>query len=74
MISEQNSRHFLNQWESKPKAILFSSHAFFSALGAMQLHLFASNSDWLVVLFTSIAIGQSNYFGFGFTTLNWKQL
>ena len=22
--------------------------------------------------FTSVAIGQSNYFGFGFTTLNWK--
>ena len=37
-----------------------------------QLHVFASNSDWLVVLFTSVAIGQSNYFGFGFTTLNWK--
>ena len=32
------------------------------------------NSDWLVVLFTSVAIGQSNYFGFGFTTLNWKPL
>ena len=35
-----------------------------------QLHVFASNSDWLVVLFTSVAIGQSSYFGFGFTTLN----
>ena len=35
-----------------------------------------SNSNWLVVLFTSVAIiiGQSNYFGFGFTTLNWKLL
>ena len=30
--------------------------------------------DWLVVLFTSVATGQSNYFGFGFTTLNWKPL
>ena len=36
--------------------------------------VFASNSDWLVVLFTSVAIGQSNYFGFGVTTLNWKPL
>ena len=28
---------------------------------------------WLdVVLFTSVVIGQSNYFGFGFTTLDWK--
>ena len=26
------------------------------------------------MLFTFIAIGQSNYFGFGFTTLNWKPL
>ena len=34
----------------------------------------SSNSDWLVVLFTSVAIGQSNYFSFDFTTLNWKLL
>ena len=27
-----------------------------------------SNSDWLVVLFTSVVIGQSNYFGFGSMT------
>ena len=42
----------------------------FPALAWRQLHVFASNSDWLVVLFTSVVIGQSNYFGFGFTTLN----
>ena len=51
---------------------VFSPHAFSRAL--CQLHVFASNSDWLVVLFTSVAIGQSNYFGFGLTTLNWKPL
>ena len=39
-----------------------------------QFHIFASNSDWLVVSFTSVAIRQSNYFGFGFTTLSWKPL
>ena len=44
------------------------SHAFSSAW--RQLRVFVSNSDWLVVLFTSVANGQSNYFGFGFTTLN----
>ena len=60
-----NSRHFLNQWESKPKPIVFSPHAFSRAW--RQLHVFASSSDWFVVLFTSVAIGQSNYFGFGFT-------
>ena len=43
-------------------------HAFSRAW--RQLHVFASNSDWIVVLFASVAIGQSNYFGFGFTTLN----
>ena len=47
---------------------MFWPHAFSCAW--RQLHVFASNSDWLVVLFTSVAIGQSNYFGFGFTTLN----
>ena len=26
------------------------------------------------MLFTSVAIGQRNYFGFGFTTLNWNPL
>ena len=37
------------------------------------LHVFASGSDWLVVLFASACVaiaGQSNYFGFGFTTIN----
>ena len=51
---------------------MFSPHAFSRAW--RQLHVFASNSDWLVVLFTSVAIGQTNYFGFGFTTLNRKPL
>ena len=58
--------------ESKPKPIVFWPHAFSRAW--RQLHVFASNSDWLVVLFTSVAIGQSNYVGFGFATLNWKPL
>ena len=52
---------------------MFLLHAFSHAW--RQLHVFSSNSDWLVVLFTSVAIGQGNYFGFGFTTLNyWKLL
>ena len=46
-------------------------HTRFPALWR-QLHVFASNSDWLVVLFPSVVIGQSNYFGFGFTTRNCK--
>ena len=35
-----------------------------------KLHVFASSSDWLIMLFTSVVIGQKNYFGFGFITLN----
>ena len=62
----------LNQWESKLNPIVFSPHAFSRTW--CRLHVFASNSDWLVTLFTSIAIGQSNYAGFGFTTLIWKPL
>ena len=38
-----------------------------------QLHVFASNSNWFTALL-SVAIGQSNNFGFGFTTINWKPL
>ena len=48
------------EWESKPKPIVFSLHAFSHAW--RKLHVFASNSDWLVVFFTSVAIDQSNYF------------
>ena len=36
---------------------------------ALAVHAFASNSDWFIALFTCAVIGQSNYFGFGFTTL-----
>ena len=35
-----------------------------------RLHVFASSSDWFIELFTTVVIGQSNYFGFGFATLN----
>ena len=53
----------LNQWESKPNPIVFWPHAFSRAW--RQVHVFASNSDLLFVLFTSVAIGRSNFFGFG---------
>ena len=33
-----------------------------------RLHVFALNSDWFIALFAPVVIGQSNYFGFGFTT------
>ena len=42
------------------------SHAFSRAWHGR--HVFASSSDWFIGLFTTVVIGQSNYFGFGFTT------
>ena len=35
-------------------------------------HVFASNCDWFIVLFMSVVIGQSKFFGFVFTRLNLK--
>ena len=32
------------------------------------------NSDWFIALFAPVMIGQSNYFGFGIKTFNWKPL
>ena len=34
-----------------------------------RLHVFASSFDWFTGLSVSFVIGQSDYFGFGFTTL-----
>ena len=34
--------------------------------------VFALNSDWFIVLFASAVIGRSNYFSFGFSTLDLK--
>ena len=62
---------FLNQWEAKPKPTVICSHAFSRAW--RQLHVFASNSDWFIVLLTYAVIGQSKTFAFGFTTLKRKQ-
>ena len=54
--------------EANPKPVVTRPHAFSRAW--RRLHAFASNSDWFVTLFLSVVTGQSNYFGFGFTTLN----
>ena len=48
----------------------------FPTLGAgLVPATFASSSDWFIGLSASVVIyRQSNYFSFGFTTLNWKTL
>ena len=58
---------FLDQSEVKPKPIVIYSHAFSRAWHGR--HVFALSSDWFIGLFTTVVIDQSNYFGFGFTTL-----
>ena len=61
------SCHFFNQSEVKLKPIVTFSHAFSRAWH--QLPVFASSFDWFIRLLC-IVIGQSDYFGFGFTTLS----
>ena len=41
---------------------------------APPFHPITSSFDWFNVLSVSYVIGQSNYFGFGFTTLRRKPL
>ena len=72
VIGCQNSRHFLNQWEANPKPIVPRSHVFSRAWH--RLPVFASSSDWFILLFPSVMIGRSNYFAFDFATLNLKPL
>ena len=49
-------------WKTKPKLIVTGSQAFSRAW--CQLHVFALKSDWLIELFASAVIGQSNSLGF----------
>ena len=71
-IGLKDSRHLSIQSEVKPKPIVTRSHAFSRAL--RQPHVITSSFDWFNVLSVSYVIGQSNYFGFGFTTLKRKPL
>ena len=67
VIGSKFSRHFFNQSEVKRKPIVARA-ATFSRAG--RLRVITSSSDWFTGLSPSILIGQSNYFGFGFTTLD----
>ena len=67
LIGSKNSRHFLNQSDAKLKPIVTWSHAFSRAWS--RLRVFASSSDWFLVLFSCVLIGQSDHFSFGFTTI-----
>ena len=65
VIGLKNSRHFLNQSQVKPNPT--HAHTFPSALRRLQA--FALSFDWFTRLSVSFVIGQSGYFGFGFTIL-----
>ena len=66
------TRHFFNQSEVKPKPIVARACTFSRAL--CRLRVITSSFDWFTGLSPSFLIGQSNYFGFGFTTLDWNSL
>ena len=66
------SRHFFNQSEVKPKLIVARGCTFYRAL--CRLRVIISSFDWFTGLSPFFLIGQSNYFGFGFTTLDWNSL
>ena len=72
MIGSKFSRHFFNQSEVKPKPIVTRACTFSRAL--CRLRVITSSFDWFTGLSLSFLIGQSNYFGFGFTTLDWNSL
>ena len=67
VIGSTFSRHFFNQSKVKPKPIVARAGTFSRAL--CRLRVITSSFDWFTGLSPSFLIGQSNYFGFGFTTL-----
>ena len=67
MVGSKFLSHFFNQSEVKPKPIVARACTFSRAL--CQLRVITSSFDWFTGLSPSFLIGQSNYFGFGFMTL-----
>ena len=53
---------------SKTKPDHSLPHTF--SFASRQLHVFTMSFAWFIGLPVSFVIGQSDYFGFGFTTLN----
>ena len=72
VIGLKDSRQVFNQREAKPKPIAPCTHDF--SRTSSKLQVIARNCDWLIALFVPVVIGQSNCFGFGFSTVIWKPL
>jgi len=71
-IGLTNSHNFVLRSQVTPKPIATCLHIFSHAL--CQLRVFAFSFDWFTGWPVSFVIGQSDYFGFGFMTLNQKPL
>ena len=71
-LKDLELRQFFNQWEAKPKPIAPCTRDFSRA--SSKLQVIARNCDWFMALFVPVVIGRSNGFGFGFSTVIWKQL
>ena len=72
MIGSKFSRIYFQPIRSKTKPIVARACTFSRAL--CRLRVITSSFDWFTGLSPSFLIGHSNYFGFGFTTLNWNSL
>ena len=72
VIGSKFSRHFFNQSEVKPKPIVARACTFSRALCRLRVITSSLGFDWFTGLSPSFVIGQSNYFGFGFTILDLK--
>ena len=72
VIGSKFSHHFFNQSEVKPKPIMTHACTFSHAL--CWLCVITSSFDSFTGLSPSFVNGLSNYFGFGFTTLDWNSL
>ena len=69
-LVEKIARLVFSQEKQDPNPISSCTRAFSRAW--RWLRIITSNSDWFTELSSSVVIGHSNCFGFGFTTFNFK--
>ena len=67
----KDTPQFFNQWEAKSKPIAPCTRDFSRA--SSELQVIARNSDSFMALFVPVVIGQSDYLGFGFSTVIWNR-
>ena len=60
-------REFFNQRDTKPKPIAPCTRSFSRALSKLQV--IARDSDWFSRRSAPVAVGRTNYFSIGFSTV-----